>query len=589
MQPETATNPIIRTYKGREKRAAEHAYRADARQAAVGGWIPVAHRWSETWEGVELAVVFQHRTADVLNAPAVAVAPAAVATEGTVGAGEVGPQVTDEGAAPEAVPAGAPVPEATGTEARDGAGAEALALAAIADRERDETADADGSAGWDEAAILDHDDAAPPTAVDLDDTHAPVELDAAAALVAAGGSAAAVAMEAPDTAGPEPDAEPAVAAVDDDAALVVHPPSPESQTSARSHARAYLQTLELHCAGEPLRLIRTGYPQVPQAPILERRRWVEEHADWARRVLMYEPRGHRDMYGAVLLPPDRADADVAVLFLHNAGYSTMCGHGIIALTTGLIEERLYPATEPVTVIRYETPAGLVTATADVRIGAHGGPEVRLVRFYNVPAYRHQANIVVDVPGVPLHGDAVARGGIRVDLAFGGAYYGIVDAAELGVRVVPEQTGELTRVGAAITEQLRRDHTPTHPTEPDLGFIYGTIIVDTDPATSPDGRGRGATMRNVTIFADAEVDRSPCGSGTSALLAHLYAQGRLAIGQSIVNASITGEAFEARVEGETMVGDRPAVATSVAGIGFVTGYGSYVVDERDPLGDGFLLR
>ena len=137
--------------------------------------------------------------------------------------------------------------------------------------------------------------------------------------------------------------------------------------------------------------------------------------------------------------------------------------------------------------------------------------------------------------------------------------------------------------------LRRDHTPTHPLEPDLGFVYGTIIVDTDPASSPDGRGRGATMRNVTIFADAEVDRSPCGSGTSALLAHLYAQGRLAIGQSIVNAGITGEAFEARVEAEAFVGDRPAVTTSVAGIGFVTGYGSYVVDERDPLGDGFLLR
>jgi trans-L-3-hydroxyproline dehydratase len=561
VQPETATNPIIRTYKGREKRAAEHAYRADARQAAVGGWIPVAHRWSESWEGVELAVVFQHRTAEVLNAPAVAVA---------------------------AANAGAPVHETIGSEDRDQDGAEAVALAAIADRERDDTADADETASLDETTDVSADDAPLPSVDDLDDTDAPVELDAAA-LVAAGGVAAVAAADPPGTAGPEPDDEPAVAAVDEDAALAVHPPSPESQTSARSHARAYLQTLELHCAGEPLRLIRTGYPQVPQGPILERRRWVEEHADWARRVLMYEPRGHRDMYGAVLLPPDRADADVAVLFLHNAGYSTMCGHGIIALTTGLIEERLYPAAEPVTVIRYETPAGLVTATADIRIGAHGGPEVRLVRFYNVPAYRHQANIVVDVPGVPLHGDAVARGGIRVDLAFGGAYYGIVDAAELGVRVVPEQTGELTRVGAAITEQLRRDHTPTHPTEPDLGFIYGTIIVDTDPATSPDGRGRGATMRNVTIFADAEVDRSPCGSGTSALLAHLYAQGRLAIGQSIVNASITGEAFEARVEAEALVGDRPAVATSVAGIGFVTGYGSYVVDERDPLGDGFLLR
>lgn len=591
MQPETATHPIIRTYKGREKRAAEHAYRADARQAAVAGWIPVAHRWSESWEGVELAVVFQHRTAEVLKAPAVAVAGAAA---------ETSPPPSEHAASPDAIhgadePVGAVM--ARGTDGRTEAEpADAVALGAIAVGVRGGTDGAGQPATDEPAGDLAGDDGShleAPAAGALDDADAPVELGDVAAAAAVGAVAAAATEaateDAPGTVGPEPDDEPAVAAVDEDAALVVHPPSPESQTAARTHARAYLQTLELHCAGEPLRLIRTGYPQVPQGPILERRRWVEEHADWARRVLMYEPRGHRDMYGAVLLPPDRADADVAVLFLHNAGYSTMCGHGIIALTTGLIEERLYPATEPTTVIRYETPAGLVTATADIRIGAHGGPEVRLVRFFNVPAYRHQANIVLDVPGVALHGDAVARGGIRVDLAFGGAYYGIVDAAELGVRVVPEQVGELTRIGAAITEQLRRDHTPTHPTEPDLGFVYGTIIVDTDPATSPDGRGRGATMRNVTVFADAEVDRSPCGSGTSALLAHLYAQGRLAIGQSIVNASITGEAFEARVEAEALVGDRPAVTTSVAGIGFVTGYGSYVVDERDPLGDGFLLR
>lgn len=591
MQPETATHPIIRTYKGREKRAAEHAYRADARQAAVAGWIPVAHRWSESWEGVELAVVFQHRTAEALRAPAVAVAGAATGAgpspSGDTAAGDVADAsdmpVNDAAARGDQEPEAAEPPDA-------------MALGVIAAWDRGGTDGASQPSTDEPTGGLAGDDGpsvATPASGALDDADAPVELgDVAAATtpsVMADLAAEAAAEDAPGTAGPEPDDEPAVAAVDVDAALVVHPPSPESQTAARSHARAYLQTLELHCAGEPLRLIRTGYPQVPQGPILERRRWVEEHADWARRVLLYEPRGHRDMYGAVLLPPDRADADVAVLFLHNAGYSTMCGHGIIALTTGLLEERLYPATEPTTVIRYETPAGLVTATADIRIGAHGGPEVRLVRFFNVPAYRHQANIVLDVPGVALHGDAVTRGGIRVDLAFGGAYYGIVDAAELGVRVVPEQVGELTRIGGAITEQLRRDHTPTHPTEPDLSFIYGTIIVDTDPATSPDGRGRGATMRNVTVFADAEVDRSPCGSGTSALLAHLYAQGRLAIGQSIVNASITGEAFEARVESEAEVGDRPAVTTSVAGIGFVTGYGSYVVDERDPLGDGFLLR
>ena len=560
MQPETSAHPIIRTYKGRDKRAAEGAYRADARQAAVAGWVPVAHRWTESWEGHELAVVFEQRTADVLTAPTMAVGGAAAAAS---------PDMAGRDAVPAEVAAYADADQDAPVVLDDAALAATAALSGAA-----------------VAAV----DAVEERAVGPDDdgpgTLATAGLAALAGVTAVAGDAPMAGAEAetgPAAAGPvAPDAEDAIAPV-------IHPPAPESVTAARAHARAVLQTMELHCAGEPLRLIRTGYPQVPDVPILERRRWVTEHADWARQALLLEPRGHRDMYGAVLLPPHRPDADVAVLFMHNAGYSTMCGHGIIALTTGLIEERLYPATEPRTVIRFETPAGLVTATAEVTIGAHGGPEVRVVRFQNVPAYRHAANFVLDLPGLPRFGEAVERGGIRVDLAFGGAYYGIVDAVELGLRVVPEQVEALTRAGAAITEALRREHSPSHPTEPELGFVYGTIIVDTDPSTSPDGRAAGATMRNVTVFADAEMDRSPCGSGTSALLAHLYAQGRLAIGQSIVNAGITGEAFEGRVEAEATVGEHPAVITSVAGIGFVTGYGSFLVDERDPLGDGFLLR
>ena len=182
-----------------------------------------------------------------------------------------------------------------------------------------------------------------------------------------------------------------------------------------------------------------------------------------------------------------------------------------------------------------------------------------------------------------------RGPVQVQLAFGGAYYGIVDAADLGLRVVPASIDALTRAGAAITAELREHHSPTHPTDADLGFVYGTIIVDHEPATSPDGRATDATMRNVTVFADAEVDRSPCGSGTSALLAWLHAAGRLEQGQDIRNASITGEVFEGRVESVTTLGARDAVITSVAGSGYVTGYHTFVVDDRDPLGDGFLLR
>ncbi len=350
-----------------------------------------------------------------------------------------------------------------------------------------------------------------------------------------------------------------------------------------------MQAIDLHTAGEPLRLIRSGFPSVPSLPILERRRWLKQNADYARRVLMWEPRGHADMYGAILLPPYRDDADIAVLFMHNEGYSTMCGHGIIAIATGLIEEGLYPAAPPETVIRFETPAGVVTATASVVRTSDGRNEVSSVRFRNVPSYLHADGLRVIPDGVTLRGNAAADGALKVDLAFGGAYYGIVDAADLGLRVVPEQTDALTRAGAAITDVLRRDHTPAHPTDHDLGFVYGTIIVDHDPRSSPDGRAVGADLRNVTIFAEGEVDRSPCGSGTSALLAQMHALGQLAIGRDIVNAGITGEAFRGRVEAETALAEYRAVLTSVEGSAYVTGYHTFVVDDRDPLANGFLLR
>ena len=351
-----------------------------------------------------------------------------------------------------------------------------------------------------------------------------------------------------------------------------------------------VQTMDLHCAGEPLRIIRSGFPDVPRLPVLERRQWVLENADFVRRAIIQEPRGHRDMYGAILLPPDRPeDADITVLFMHNEGYSTMCGHGTIAITTGLIEEGLFPATEPVTTIRYEVPAGIVAANAAVEQREDGGFAVKGVRFTNVPSYLAAQSLAIRPDGVELTGDAAQYGALAVDLAYGGAYYGIVNAADLGLRVVPDQADALRRAGAAITDVLRRDHTPAHPEDEALGFVYGTILVDYDPRTSPDGLAAGAHIRNATIFADAELDRSPCGSGTSAILAQLHARGQLRVGQEIVNAGITGEHFLGRVESETTLGPYPAVVTSVAGTAYLTGYSTFLVDSRDPLGEGFLLR
>jgi proline racemase len=364
-------------------------------------------------------------------------------------------------------------------------------------------------------------------------------------------------------------------------------PSDEPARAGR-RARLTVQVVDMHCAGEPLRMIRSGYPDVPHLPVLERRRWVEQNADHIRRAIVNEPRGHRDMYGAILLPPHGAGADVCLLFMHNEGYSTMCGHGVIAVTTALIEEGLVPATEPVTTIRYEVPAGLVAASAMTQRQADGSHLVSGVRFTNVPSYLAAESLPVTPDGVALHGRAAQSGALSVDIGFGGAYYGIIDAADVGLRVEPGQAEELRRVGAAVTDVLRRDRTPSHPTQPDLSFVYGTIIIDHQPHSSPDGRAVDADMRNATVFADAELDRSPCGSGTSAILAQMFGRGRLQVGDEISNAGITGESFIGRIEGQTQLGPQPAIQTSVAGTAYLTGYATLLIDERDPLGEGFVL-
>lgn len=527
--------PVIRTYTGPDRASAQEAYRRDAQQARQTGWHAVAHRWRAVDGQHELAVVFQPAGAEMEEA----VEATAVVAEPGDGV------VTGEDPTPTATL------DAPATEAPDDA------MIRVPDGiETDETSDASepeleagGSPGTGEA----------PGTVGAGETPGLGEVSDAAEPGA--GETPTDAPAPPNTIAP---AQPSI--------------------GARAHARLIVETIDLHAGGEPLRLIRSGYPRVPNAPILERRRWVREHADVVRRAIIHEPRGHRDMYGAVLLPPYRPDADIAVLFLHNEGYSTMCGHGIIALATGLLEEGLYPATAPSTTIRWETPAGLVTSTSDVTIGASGRTEVTGVRFRNVPGYLHARDLLVPMGTTARSGPAA----VRVQLAFGGAYYGIVDAADLGVRVTSDAVSELRTLGAGITARLREDHTPIHPTDPDLGFVYGTIIVDRDPASLADGLAPDADLRSITVFADAEVDRSPCGSGTSALLAWLHATDQHATGETLRNASVTGAVFEGRIEESATIGDRDGVVTSIAGTGYVTGYHTFVVDERDPLGDGFLL-
>jgi proline racemase len=328
-----------------------------------------------------------------------------------------------------------------------------------------------------------------------------------------------------------------------------------------------ISTIDAHAAGEPLRIITSGLLPLSGATVLERRRYMAENYDAIRRVLLFEPRGHADMYGAVLTPPVTQGADFGVLFLTNEGYSTMCGHGVIALTTVLLETGMLPRREPRTEVTYDSPAGLIRASAEVADG-----RVTSVAFRNVSAFRY-------AQGLDL---TTSVGSLRADVSYGGAFYALVDAADLGLAVLPEHVSTLTRLGMEIKHAVEHEIDVIHPDEPELRGIYGTII--SEPPRTANGDGR-----NITIYAEGAVDRSPCGTGTSAKLACLFADGRISCGRPYVHESVIGTTFTGRVLSETSVGPYPAVETEITGRGFLTGFQQYVVDPEDPTAGGFLVR
>jgi trans-L-3-hydroxyproline dehydratase len=331
-----------------------------------------------------------------------------------------------------------------------------------------------------------------------------------------------------------------------------------------------IATLDAHAAGESLRIITGGLPALEGATMLERRRFMRENYDHVRRALMWEPRGHYNMYGCVLTSPVTAEADLGVLFLHNEGYSTMCSHGVIALVTALIEAGAVPVKGPQTPVNLDTPAGLVRAMA--HITANG--QVERVSFLNVASFVYTRDVEIELASDQR---------IVVDIVFGGAFYAIVPAAVVGLQVIPEQTAQLVAAGEAIKRAVNAALTIQHPTEADLSFLYGTIL--TGPAEAPEHHSR-----NICVFANAEVDRSPTGTGVSARLALHYAKGEIADDQQIVIESILGSAssFSGRVVGHAQVGHYPAVLPAVGGTAFITGRHEFIISPRDSIGQGFLI-
>ncbi|HWB89117.1 MAG TPA: proline racemase family protein [Acidimicrobiia bacterium] len=324
--------------------------------------------------------------------------------------------------------------------------------------------------------------------------------------------------------------------------------------------------IDSHTGGEPFRVVVDGPVDLLGDTVLERRRFAQENLDHLRKMLMWEPRGHSDMYGALIGPPATPDGDLSVLFMHNEGFSTMCGHGIIALAKVVLDTGILPASEPETELEIDTPAGRVVATATVVDGS-----VARTRFRNVPSFVDALDAEVEVPGL---------GTVVYDLAFGGAFYAFVDAADIGLDL--DDAGTAITAGRAIKRAIVTVGEPSHPDHPDLGFLYGVIF------TGPGGAGP-VHSRHVCVFADGEVDRSPTGTGVSARLAILHRKGEIDVGEPVVIESIVGSRFEGRVVELTAVGGREAVIPEVAGSAHITGRSELWIDPNDPLGGGFLLR
>jgi len=329
-----------------------------------------------------------------------------------------------------------------------------------------------------------------------------------------------------------------------------------------------ITTLDMHTGGEPLRIITGGLPGLPGNTILEKRKYIKENLDQYRKILMWEPRGHTDMYGCIITDPISEGSDFGVIFLHNEGYSTMCGHGIIAVTKAVIDYGVIPMVKPVTEVKIDSPAGLIKARGFIQ-----DDKVERVSFMNVPSFVQALDQVIHVEGL---------GQVHYDLAFGGAFYAYIDATEVNVSLTSGDLSPLVEKGMAIKREIMKSVSFHHPFEEDLNFLYGTIF--TGKALNKD-----ADIRNVCVFADGEVDRSPTGTGVSGRVAIEVARGKMKSGDSITIESIVGSTFKVKVTALVDFGSYKAVIPEVEGTAFITGMHTFLVDQNDPLKNGFILR
>ena len=332
-------------------------------------------------------------------------------------------------------------------------------------------------------------------------------------------------------------------------------------------SRRVFHAVDSHTEGMPTRVITGGVGGLPGSTMFERRQWFIDNSDDLRTLLMYEPRGHASMSGAILQPPTRPDADWGVLYIEVSGCLPMCGHGTIGVATVLVETGMVEVTEPVTTIRLDTPAGLVVAEVAVEDGA-----ARAVTIKNVPSFSHVLDATVDVPGL---------GAVRYDLAYGGNFYAMVELDELGLPFDRAEKQRLLDAGLAIMAAINEQDLPVHPENPGITGCHHVQLV----APGSDAK----RSRHAMAIHPGWFDRSPCGTGTSARMAQLHARGELPLHTDFVNESFIGTTFTGRLVEETVLGDgRTAVVPTITGRAWITGTAQYLIDPEDPFQAGFLL-
>jgi len=328
-------------------------------------------------------------------------------------------------------------------------------------------------------------------------------------------------------------------------------------------------TIDMHTGGEPLRILLEGLPEIKGKTILEKRRYFRDNLDYIRTGCMFEPRGHADMYGAVITKPERPDSAFGTFFMHNEGYSTMCGHATLALTKFAVETGMVRPKNGQAFLKIDAPPGQLRAEAVV--DADG--IVRRSSFWNVPSFVLLQNETVEVPGL---------GVVTFDVAYGGAFYAFVEAEPLGFRLEASEYDRLIDVGRRIKQAVMKEFEIIHPFEEDLSFLYGTIFTGK-------AKNRAHHSRNVCIFADGEVDRSATGSGVSARAALHFAKGEMKSGDAFTIESILDTTMNVEIAEVTTYGQHPAVVPKVSGSAWFTGRNEFWFDPEDPLKKGFIFR